>query len=159
VSDSFFQYPVGADDGDGHETPTFLAQASDEDWATILAHGEVRTIAAGETLVAIGDVDRSLYVVIDGTLEAVVAEGRRGRDQRISVMEAGTVVGEIGFLDGRPRSAAVRAVTDATLLRLTLDQFEALAGKQPAIGRSILFDIGRVLASRLRDLEHHRRGL
>jgi CRP-like cAMP-binding protein len=151
---SFFNYPGGdtTADGDGGAAP-FLADASDDDWDLIRAHAEVRHYRAGETVMAEGDADRALFVIVSGTLEAVVREGRRGRDRRVSAMEAGTVIGEVGFFDGRPRSAAVRAATDARLLRLTYAGFEHLAAKEPALGRAILFDIGRVLAGRLRAVE------
>ena len=149
---SFFDYPSAS--GDRAPDPTaFLADAGDDDWDTIRAHAELRRVAAGDTVIDHGAVDRSLYIVVDGTLEATVVEGRRGRSRRVSKIEAGTMIGEIAFFDGRPRSAAVRAVTDATLLRLSFDAFKALAAKQPALGQAILLDIGRVLASRLRDVE------
>jgi len=151
---SFFDYPDGEtaiDSGAG--TTAFLADASDADWDAIRAHSEVRSYRAGETVVAQGDSDRALFIIVSGTLEAVVPTGRRGRDRRVSVMPAGTVLGEVGFFDGRPRSAAVRAATDARLLRLTFDSFEHLAAKEPALGRAVLLDIGRVLASRLRAVE------
>lgn len=150
---SFFDYP-------GDDTPTttqddfaFLADATDADWAAIRAHAELRHFQAGETVMADGDVDQSLYVVVDGELEAVVSEGRKGRNRRVNTMQPGMVIGEIGFFDGRPRSAAVRAVTEAKLLRLTKDAFDVLAAKEPHLGRAILFDLGRTLAARIRDVE------
>ncbi|MFD0575697.1 hypothetical protein [Dactylosporangium darangshiense] len=38
------------------------------------------------------------------------------------------------------------------MLRLSLDRFEVLAGKDPALARRLLFDLARVLALRLADL-------
>ena len=149
---AFFDYP------DDSSEPTtdqfaFLADASDEDWAAIRAHGELRHFRPSETVIAEGEVDRALYIVVEGELEAVVVEGKRGKSRRVSSIEAGMVLGEVSFFDGRPRSAAVRAVTDATLLRLSKGGFDVLAAKEPALGRNILFDIGRTLAARLRDIE------
>ena len=152
MATSFFDYPDGSAET-GSEQPAFLADASDDDWAAIRAHAEVRHYTPGQTVVDGGEADRSLYIVVEGELEATVPEGRRGRSRRVASIEAGTVIGEVSFFDGRPRSAAVRAVTEARLLRLSHDAFEALAAKEPALGRAILFDIGRVLALRLRDVE------
>lgn len=149
---SFFDYPDGSS-SDAPASFTFLADASDDEWATIRAHAELVHLRPGEVLIGEGDADRALYIVVAGTLEATVAEGRRGRERRISTMEAGAVLGEVGFFDGAPRSAAVRAVADARLLRLGLDAFQFLAAKEPALGQSILFDLGRVLATRLRAVE------
>lgn len=149
---SFFDYP----DGSGDERPTeraFLADASDEDWDAIRAHAEVLHVAPGHTVIAEGVADRSLYIVVEGQLEATVPHGRRGKQRRVSAIEPGTVLGEVGFFDGQARSASVVAVTDSKLLRLTFDDFEALAAKEPALGRRILLDIGQVLAGRLRTVE------
>jgi CRP-like cAMP-binding protein len=151
---SFFDYPDGDTATDaGPTTAAFLAGASDADWDAIRAHSEVRSYRAGETVVAEGDCDRALFIIMSGTLEAVVRDGRRGRSRRVSVMEPGTVTGEVGFFDGRGRSAAVQAATDARLLRLSFAAFEHLAAKEPALGRAILLDLGRVLAGRLRAVE------
>lgn len=150
---SFFDYPDGSADEAEPQQFAFLADASDDDWAAIRAHGELRHFRPGETVTDHGEVDRALFIVVDGQLEVVVADGRRHRERRVNTIEAGTVVGEIGFLDGRPRSAKVRAVVDSKLLRLTYEAFEVLAAKEPCLGRQILFDIGRVLADRLRDVE------
>ncbi len=46
----------------------------------------------------------------------------------------------------------MRAVTDAQVLRLSLVEFEALAAKDPALGRYLLFDLARLLAERVMDL-------
>ncbi len=59
----------------------------------------------------------------------------------------------MAFIDGGPRSARVRALTDAQLLRLSFEAFEVLAAKDGALGRSILLDLARVLAYRLRRTE------
>lgn len=149
---AFFDYPDGSAETAADQA-AFLVDASDDDWAAIRAHGELRHFTPGQVVMAADEVDRALYVVIDGTLEASVAEGRRGRARRVAAIEAGTVIGEVSFFDGRPRSAAVRALTDVRVLRLSYEAFEALAAKEPALGRRILLDIGRVLALRLRDVE------
>jgi SulP family sulfate permease len=149
---SFFDYPDNSA-GASRTSFAFLADASDDDWAAIRAHAELVHVRPGEAVIGEGDTDRALYIVVDGILEATVPQGRRGRERRVSTMEAGTVIGEVGFFDGQPRSAMVRAVTDAKLLRLGHDGFEFLAAKEPALGRAILFDLGRVLALRLRAVE------
>lgn len=149
---SFFDYP----DGSAEATPehvAFLADASDADWAAIRAHGEVLHLRPRQVVIGDGDSDRSLYVIIEGALEATVPHGRRGRERRVATMEAGSVIGEVAFFDGQPRSAAVRAVDDAKVLRLTYEAFEILAAKEPALGKAILLDLGHVLATRLRAVE------
>lgn len=145
---SFFDYP-GDDDG---STPpgddAFLAHFDDDDVATLLEHSEVRRVRAGQTLIEVGDSDTSLFVVTDGLLEARLP--RRRRPLRLSSLPTGSVVGELSFFDGKPRSAEVVAVTDAEVVRLSPEGFDALSAAHPALGRRILLDLARVLAGRLR---------
>lgn len=145
---SFFDYPS--------ETPApleedeyFLPDASDAEWNMLLGHTRHRWLTAGDTVISAGASDRSLYLVLDGVLEVLVARGRRVY-QRVASLGAGSVLGELAFFDGGTRSALVRAVTAAELAELSPAEFEALAVADPALARRLLFELGRVLAKRLR---------
>src|SRR6266478_3052702 len=68
-------------------------------------------------------------------------------------LEVGSVVGELSFFDGGPRSAAVRAVTPVALAELTAADFEVLRKRHPDLACRLLADLGRILAGRLRRAE------
>ena len=53
-------------------------------------------------------------------------------------------------------TALVRAMTAVEVAELRLDDFDALAEEDPRLGLQILFDLGRILAQRLRRPERHR---
>ena len=61
-----------------------------------------------------------------------------------------TTLGEGAFLDGTPRAVSVEAMSEGEMLRLSFEGFEALAARNPALGRDILLDLGRILSARLR---------
>ena len=143
----FFDY--GTETGSA-PPPTFLADATVDDWAAVIDHCERRRFHRGDVVIQFGDVECSLLIVLEGDLETVAE--RRGRKRRLSPAPAGSVVGELGFLDGQPRSASVIAVTDGELLRMSVSSFESLAAVNPRVGRMMLFDLGRILACRLRAL-------
>ncbi len=145
---SFFDYPTGAEPDAAPGAEYFLPGATDEDWSALLDHTRAVRVEAGGTVIAPGSDDRSLYLVVDGTLEVILERGRRGR--RVAVLGGGTVIGEMAFFDGGARSALVRAVTRADLAELTPSAFDALAVDRPELARSLLFELGRVLARRLR---------
>jgi CRP/FNR family transcriptional regulator, cyclic AMP receptor protein len=96
----------------------------------------------GDVVVREGHRDRALYVVLSGRLEARVKPPAR--------IEAGSVFGEVAFLDGLPRSATVVAVESGEALRLSYDAFAKLAARHPELGRSILLELGRIVSARLR---------
>ena len=64
-------------------------------------------------------------------VDVLCAEGEPGEraDQahRLAVLTRGMSVGEVSLLDSGPRSASVRAVTDARVLVLPLDRIEQLS--------------------------------
>jgi CRP/FNR family cyclic AMP-dependent transcriptional regulator len=143
---SYFSYP-GTERAD--DDLVFLADRSKEDWARFSAQAEFLRFAAGDLIIRAGEDDRALYIVVAGTLEVLLPTGR-GDFRRYGMIESKSVTGEIAFLDGRPRAATIRAVTDADLLRLTFESYEILAARYPELGRAILLDLGRILAARLR---------
>ena len=60
------------------------------------------------------------------------------------------MIGELSFFDGGGRSALVRAVTPAVLAEMSRSEFDAFAAANPDLARQLLFDLGRILAQRLR---------
>jgi CRP-like cAMP-binding protein len=126
-----------------------LAGCSDREWAALQRHCTREVVRAGDALVRRGALDRSLFVVLRGTLAAQVP----GRSAAGPPIEPGAVIGEVAFFDGLPRSATVVALTDAEVLHLTLDGYEALAASEPALVRRLVMDLGRSLAARLRAAE------
>ncbi len=145
---SFFDYP-NEPPGSSGNVDLLLADASDEEWATLLGHTRYRRFGPGDAVVTAGERDRSLYIVLEGQLDVLADRGRR-RYRRIASVGAGSVIGELAFFDGAGRSALVRAVTPAVLAELSPAEFGDLAAASPALARRLLFDLGRILAQRLR---------
>ena len=142
---SFFNY----DSVEVHERADqfeFLAGRPESDWAKILDHVEIRRFSNGELIVAAGESDRALYLLSEGTI-GVQLEGGHGTFKAI---DAPSVLGEVAFLDGGPRSATLVALSDGELLKLRLESFEVLSAREPELGRAILFDLARIVTARLR---------
>lgn len=145
---SFFDYP-NEPPAAASNVDMLLADATDEEWATLLQHARYRRFGPGEVIVTDGARDQSLYLVLEGQLEVLAPHGRR-RSRRIASVGAGSVIGELSFFDGNARSALVRAATQALLAELSRAGFDALAAASPVLARRLLFDLGRILAQRLR---------
>lgn len=81
----------------------------------------------GTTLIREGEPADALYVLADGRVD-VTARGERGRtDQHIRFVSAPAYLGEIGLLQGIPRTASVTAAAPSRLWRIDGDAFlEAL---------------------------------
>jgi len=147
----FFDYP-DLPESERPEELVFLPGRSEEDWTKLCAHTETIGFTPGQVFIRQGDTDRALYLVVEGTLEVLSPHEYGGKSKRIGTIEAGSVMGEQSFLDGKPRSMTIRAVTDGKALRLSLEAFEVLAARDPQLGLAILLDLGRVVSLRLRQV-------
>src|SRR3954468_21741238 len=135
----FFDYPTDRQESTEHGLPAFLSGRGEDDWVMLLDHSETRLFSPGEPVLAQGEQDRALYLLIAGWVKAPSG-----------VVHPITTLGEAAFLDGTPRSVSVQAMSEGEMLRLSFDGFEALAARSPALGRDILLDLGRILSARLR---------
>ncbi len=144
---SFFRYDQEQPSAD---EILFFDGASDTDWQRLAGAGSRQRFRAGDVVVAQGDADRSLMIVLDGRLQTVVGAGRKQR--RLWAIGAGSVLGELGFLDGAPRSASVVAETDVEVLRLEFDDFMVLSRSHAELTFRVILDLSRILAMRLRRL-------
>ena len=145
---SFFDYPDVQVHEAAHEI-AFLADRDERDWEKLLGHTDARPFRAGDTVIHTGDTDRALYIVTTGTLSMYLPQ-RDGGAKEFKTIEAPTVIGELCFVSGGPRSSTVRAETDGEMRRLSFEAFEVLSAREPELGRAILLDVARILAHRLR---------
>lgn len=128
-----------------------LADFSENDWLRLFPYLETRSFSVGETLIAMGERDRSLFLVTQGKLVVAVPYATNSAAIRpLATIEAGGVIGEQAFLDGKPRSALVRATSAGQVMRFTFQAFQTFASREPQLAQRLLFDLGRILSERLR---------
>ncbi len=128
-----------------------LAEWSDADWNKLLDCTQSRPFRASEIVIQRGAPDRALNFVVAGSLDVGITQVDGVSISPLAKITAGSVVGEQSFFDGQPRSANVWAVTDGELLRLEYEEFIRFSQEEPALTRDLLFAMGRVLSSRLRN--------
>lgn len=124
-----------------------FAALPDDDARTLIKSSKFRVYEPGEILINEGEYDCWVYFLLSGQLEIVKAGKSIGRLQR-----NGDMFGEMGVIDGSPRSASIRSVTKSLVLGFDasfLDQ------KQKMSELTFCYIIYRlfaeVLAVRLRD--------
>jgi CRP/FNR family transcriptional regulator, cyclic AMP receptor protein len=108
----------------------------------IAGDAEISEFAPGEMVVATGERSNSFYVILGG--EARPAWKPAGRPLRM-----GDYFGEIGLLDGGPRSGTVVATSDLHVMRMPRRTFDGVLERNPSIARRFLVELG----SRVRELE------
>lgn len=122
----------------------FLRNLDDEELRILLPGVTVKKFGAGEVIVREGDNGDALYMIRSGTVE-VVAAGRDGKAVHIADLKHPAFFGEMALMTGEPRTATVRARTDAELIEVSRDGFVELFKKHP----EAVAQIGEVIALRM----------
>jgi CRP-like cAMP-binding protein/tRNA A-37 threonylcarbamoyl transferase component Bud32 len=105
-----------------------------------------KSVAAGTVIIVEGDAGDAAYVILEGECEAYRIDG--DREILLRVMGAGDVFGETAILSRKPRTASVRARTDAELLRVTEDVLSRALGLNSWMGAFV-----KALADRFREAD------
>ncbi|WP_173474516.1 Crp/Fnr family transcriptional regulator [Fibrobacter succinogenes] len=101
----------------------------------------VKNYNRDETVVLEGDDSvQALYLIATGSVQ-VYMTGIDGRETILSFLERGDFFGEMSLIDGEPRSASVRTVTDATLLVIHRESFLSLIRRTPEIAMALMSEL------------------
>ena len=99
----------------------------------LVAVGEISECPEDVVLFKEGDVGDKMYLIIEGSLE-VTTEA----DHQVFLLNAGNVLGEIGLLDGLPRTATVTTASPCQLFGLSREHFESFISLDPKIAIGIM---------------------
>ena len=119
------------------------------DWEALFSYAQRVHVGRGHVLIRKQASERALFFLASGLLEVTAVLGSHSLGT-LAQVHPGSVVGELAFLDGMPRSAKVWAVTDSDLYRLDFVDYQRFAADHPRQTCDLLFAIGRVVALRLR---------
>lgn len=97
----------------------------------------IKFLAPGETLIKEGDKADFVYFVKKGQLVAYKA------DQELGKIEFGEFVGEMAYIDGKPRSASVKAITDCELIEVAVGTFDSVLFKRPAWSKALMMTLSK----------------
>lgn len=119
---------------------------SEDDLRSFIQYGKLMEYAAGETIIKKGEVDQWVYFLISGQVKIVKG------DKTFAVLQrSGDLFGEMGVIDGSPRSASVWALCKSMVLGIDC---ASLGKDQLPQGTALHYTIFRlfaeVLAERLR---------
>jgi len=122
---------------------------SDDVLAHLTTSLSLSTPSAGDIVFREGDDAHDMYVVIGGEME-VLKRSKRGVDARVALLGPGDWFGEMSIVDVQPRSATVRALAPARLLRITSADLDSLYRYDVKSYALIVLNIARELSRRLR---------
>ena len=120
---------------------------NESELAFLTQHTVRRHCTAGEIVFTEGEPCSGMYVVEAGQVR-IFKTSASGREQILSIDGPGSSVAELPVFDGGNYPASVSAVSDATLLFVSKQDFQALCLAHPQVALKVL----RVVGARLRRL-------
>ena len=145
------QFDFPATDPAASREPGLFARFLAGEYEGLAQAGETRQLDPGTRLVEEGQQATDLYILLEGEVEVMAPMGQDW--VQVAVLGPGSVIGEMAFLDGLPRSARVIAATNCSVLQITRDSFQEFSNKEPNLALVFLLELSKIVAFRLRRLE------
>jgi len=108
-----------------------------------------KNLSKGEIIFHEGNPSSNAYIVGLGSIEIV--ENTENGQKVMGVLGENEIFGEMGLIDGLPRSATARALEDSVVYVLTPQTFDTMVQENP----EALLPILKILISRLRETMKH----
>ncbi|MBP2230799.1 CRP-like cAMP-binding protein [Azospirillum agricola] len=109
----------------------FFSGAGESALSALANASQLRSFVAGQTLFRAGSPGDCLYVIASGRVS--VSTTRGGRYAWLNELGAPASVGEVGAIQGAPRTATVIAETDVTAIRIERDDLQAALAAHPPL--------------------------
>jgi CRP-like cAMP-binding protein len=106
------------------------------------------TFKAGDTIFYEESPGDKMFIIKTGSVK--ILKKVKDKENTLAVLNPGEFFGEMALLDGLPRSAAVKANTDTTVISITRDNYMLLRQKYPQTALKIVDILIKVLSNRLR---------
>lgn len=116
--------------------------------ATLTSVCERIEVAEGDIIARQGDASDCMHFILEGRVGIIVDTGER-RAMRVRSLGPNTIIGEIGLLTLRPRSAHIVAETPSVLYALSRDAYDRLRRDDPALTEALLTYVIKVIGERL----------
>ncbi len=134
-------------------TPTALDDLTVADAMKVVGYMRPKVIPAGTVFIEEGEIRKTDYMmlVLEGDIAVENELPGLNESMVVNVIGPGHLIGEMGLLDGSPRSATCTATTDVVVAVLTRTALMRLLKDEPRVGARLLLAISTRMAQRLRD--------
>lgn len=134
-------------------TSSALDDLTLRDAVKVVGYMRPKAFPAGTVFIREGEARRNdfMLLVLEGDISVESAYLSDGEQLVYDVLGPGSLIGEMGMLDGAPRSANCTAVTDVAAAILTRTALMRLLKDDPALGSRLLLAITKRLSDHLRE--------
>jgi CRP/FNR family cyclic AMP-dependent transcriptional regulator len=134
-------------------TSSALADLNLSDALKVVGYMRPKLIKAGAVIIQEGEVKQTDYMllVLEGDIAVENELPGLHESMVVNIMGPGHLIGEMGVLDGAPRSATCIANTDIAAAVLSRTALMRLLKDDPKLGARLLLAISKRMADRLRE--------
>ena len=118
----------------------FFADLNDRELEEVAKILKKKTYKPGDVIFTETRDGESLYILRKGEVKACKT-APDGQLFTLTVMKDGDIFGEMSFLDGRPRSATIVAISDLEIFVMERKDFEGLVDKEPWVVYKLMRNI------------------
>ncbi|MDX8408982.1 MAG: cyclic nucleotide-binding domain-containing protein [Mariprofundales bacterium] len=116
---------------------SLVEQLSDQEVREFLLQGEQVDVRAGSVVVMQGEVSKTFFLILRGKMD-VLLNTNDGEKVKLATLDAGDYFGEFACIYQTPRSATVRAGSDARLLKFSDTVIHDLIARSPIAGERLM---------------------
>ena len=133
--------------------PSALAELSIAEARFVIGYTKLYRFEAGTTVILQGErkLNDFMFLVLSGDVTVEAIHVSRSDPVVMTVLGPGSLIGEMGLLDGAPRAASCVAATDLTTAVLTRGALARLIHDDATIGAKLMIAVSQRLAARLRE--------
>ena len=130
-----------------------LVELSAADAREVVSYMRPERIKAGEVVIREGESTRSdfMALVLDGEVTVENSVAAAHDSMVVSILGPGSLIGDMGIIDGGPRSATCTASTDLALALLTREALARLMDTHPSVAARLLLAMSKRIADHLRE--------
>ena len=130
-----------------------LVELSAADAREVVSYMRPERINAGEVVIREGESTRNdfMALVLDGEVTVENSVAAAHDSMVVSILGPGSLIGEMGIIDGGPRSATCTASTDLALAVLTREALARLMDTHPSVAARLLLAMSKRIADHLRE--------
>ena len=126
-----------------HEQP-FLSDLTDGELALIATVTKNEAFQSGQTIFTTSDPGESLYMIRSGEVKVCMA-ATDGELFTLTILREKDIFGAMSFIDAKPRSATVIAISDVDTLVIHRPDAEKIANDNPRILYKLMRNIIRTI--------------
>lgn len=119
---------------------TFFSELNDTELETVAKIVNLKEYKISDTVFTDGEIGESVYLIRNGEVKAC-KKAPDGELFTLTLMKEGEIFGEMSFLDGRPRSATIIAISDLEVFVIERKDFESIVESNPWVIYKLLKNI------------------